>query len=160
MVRTAFLVACALCATLGFAQDDSFDNSKLAPLLGDWVGTTQFQDTKATPGTIKGAKVLADRWIKLDLKFELEGIGPVEAAALICSDADGKAEGHFFVSMANKGLFGKGTVTAGKLNVTATSIDGEASMNFEFDMSVKDQLKFSVSEAGQTMLSGSYTRKK
>ena len=162
MMRTIALATCALVASLALAQEVNIDNSKLEPLLGDWTGTTQFQAADATPGAIKASKTLSGNWIRLDLKFEIEGIGPVEAVAMLCSNTDGTVEGHFFASMAHNALVGKGKVTAKKLIIVANSLDGESTMNFEFDMSVVDELKFKATdgENNEHFLTGSYRRKK
>ena len=161
-MRTIALATCTLLASLALAQEVNIDNSKLEPLLGDWSGNTQFQEADATPGTIKGTKTLNGSWIRLDLKFELEGIGPVEAVAMLCASADGSVEGHFFASTSSNALAGKGKVTAKKLIIIATSLDRESSMYFEFDMSVVDELKLEATNGGnhEQFLAGSYKRKK
>src|SRR5687767_2566506 len=162
MMRTIALATCALLASLALAQEVNIDNSKLEPLLGDWTGTTQFQEGDATPGTIKASKALGGNWIRLDLKFEIGGRGPVEAVAMLCSNSDGTVEGHFFASTAHNALAGKGKITGKKLTIVAHSLDGESTMNFEFDMSVVDELKLKATDGdnNEHFLAGSYKRKK
>ena len=161
-MRAIATIACALLASFSLAQDANIDNSKLEPLIGDWVGTTSFQDGEATAGTIKATKTLSGNWIRLELKFDLQGIGPVEAVALLCSDSEGVVEGHFFASMANNALSGKGKVTDKKLKIIAASLDGEGEMHFEFDMSVADALKFTATSGDDQarFLTGDYKKKK
>jgi hypothetical protein len=162
MMRTIAVATCALLASLALAQEVNIDNSKLEPLLGDWTGTTQFQTADATPGTIKASKTLSGNWIRLELKFQIEGVGPVEAVAMLCTNANGTVEGHFFASMSHNALVGKGKVTANKLMIVANSLDGESTMNFEFDMSAIDELKFKATdgENNEHFLAGNYKRKK
>ena len=168
IMKTVILTACAALFALGWAtqepqhpQGDNFDNSKLLPLIGDWEGKAALGPTPESTSSIKGTKALT-RWIKLDLKFTAEGIGPIEAVAYLCSDSEGVVQGHFFASMANEALFGKGKVEGKKLTILANSMKGEDALTFTFDMSVADELKFSAVEGeGEDMrLTGSYKRKK
>jgi hypothetical protein len=161
MRTTLALLTCALFASTALAQEP-VDNSKLTPLLGDWVGTTKFQEMDAAPSSIKGVKAIGDGWIRLDLKFDVPGMGEVEAVALLSTHSDGSVEGHFFISMAPNALSGKGKITDKKLNLIASSLDGETSMKFEFDMSVADVIKFKAADQGSggEALEGTFTRKK
>ncbi|MDQ2985243.1 MAG: hypothetical protein M3R13_00810 [Armatimonadota bacterium] len=160
-------IGIALCATLFVAaaaiQDPQFDNSKLQPFIGEWTGTATMAEESPSPSTIKGTKVLADRWVKLDLKFDTEGHGKIEATAMLTTDSNGVVGGYFFASLAAEPLFGKGKFTDKKLTIAATSLDGGESLEFVFDLSVADELKFSLSETEQekvTVMSGTYKKKK
>jgi hypothetical protein len=163
-MRTVILTACAALFALGFAaQGPEIDNAKLQPLIGDWEGTASLNDSPKTASTVKGAKTLSGNWIKLDLKFTLEEQGPVEAVGYLCSNSDGVVEGHFLASFSPNGLTGKGRVEGKKLTILVQNLSGEESMEFVFDMSVADELKFNVkpTETGsQEHLAGSYKRKK
>lgn len=138
------------------------DNSKLQPLIGSWQGKTTFSGLEPADSTIRGSKVLAGQWVQLELKFDAGEIGTIEAIALLCTGEDGNVEGHFFASVAEQALFGKGKVVDKKLTILASSLSGESQMRFEFDFSTADTLKMVVAdtENAADMLSGTYTRKK
>lgn len=162
-MRTVIFTAAAALFAVSFAQMPSFDNSKLQPLIGDWEGKAAMNDATPETSTIKGTKMLKDNWIRLDLKFTIEEMGPVEATALIASNEEGVVEGHFFASFAPGALIGKGKVVGKKLVFNVSTMDGEDSMVFEFDMSTADELKFNVSSPDSETherISGTYKRKK
>jgi len=162
-MRTVILTAAATLFALSFAQMPTFDNSKLQALIGDWEGKAAMNDATPETSTMKGSKTLKDNWIKLDLKFTIDEMGPVDATGLICSDDQGVVEGHFFASFSPHALYGKGKVVDKKLTINVTSLGGEDGMVFVFDMSTVDELKFSVTSpdpASHESITGSYKRKK
>lgn len=163
MKVSSVLILVGLLSSAAFSQEQKFDNSKLLPLVGEWQGTAAFHDGPQKASSIKGAKMLNDRWIKLDLKLELPEAGPVEATALLNSDTDGNIEAHFFASFDNGGLVGKGKIDGKKLTIEARPMNGEDGIVFVFDMSNPDELKLTCTETtGEhpQVLSGTYKRKK
>lgn len=161
-MRTVILTAAAALFAFSFAQQPTADNSKLQALIGDWDGKAAMGDAPQEASTMKGSKALKDGWIKLDLRFSLPEMGPIEAMGMLCSNGDGVVEGYFFASFAPDAIFGKGKVVDKKLTINVSSMDGEENMVFVFDMSSTDELKFTATsvENPSEMISGSYKRKK
>lgn len=163
-MKTVILTTCAALFAFGFAaQGPEVDNSKLQPLIGDWEGTASINESPKTASSITGSKALSSNWIKLDLKFVLEEAGPVEAVGYICSNKEGVVEGHFIASFSPNGLTGKGKVDGKKLTLLVRDLSGEETMEFVFDMTVTDELKFSVKATegdDPEHMAGSYKRKK
>jgi hypothetical protein len=161
-MRTAIFTVAAALFALSFAQQPKFDNSKLQPLIGDWVGTAGMNDSPQEASTMKGSKILKDTWIQVDLRFTIPEMGPIEAVGLLCSNDEGVVEGHFFASFAPDGLYGKGKVVDKKLTLNVTSLAGESNMVFVFDMSKPDELAFSATstEGRNEAIIGTYKRKK
>ena len=162
-MKTLFLGVVALASSWATAQDPEFDNTKLLPLIGDWTGNAALHEEEKGASTIKGTKTIGDRWIQLDLQFDTKEMGKIDARALLTTDSNGAVGGYFFAAMSSQPLFGKGKFEGKKLIITATSMEGGETLEFIFDLSVADELKFSLTETEQekvTVMHGEYKRKK
>jgi hypothetical protein len=163
-MKTLFLGIVALMSSWAVAQDESkFDNSKLLPLVGDWTGNAAMHEEDKSASTIKGAKILGDRWIRLDMQFETKQMGKIEAQALLTSDEDGVVTGYFFASFAPEPVFGKGKFEGKKLTINATTTGSDEILEFIFDLSAQDAMKFTATEMGDekvTVMQGEYKKKK